>query len=68
MRLQKTDTCLHKMNILHHLLSQRCLLRKNKKSKAETNFPKVCDLFMKTVTKKADSLCRPLSDFVFDLF
>ncbi|ERJ96502.1 hypothetical protein RUMCAL_01134 [Ruminococcus callidus ATCC 27760] len=31
----------------------------------ETNFPKVCDLFMKTMTKKADSRCRPLSDLVF---
>lgn len=59
---------MHKMCVLHCLRSRQCLLWKNKKSKAETNFSKVCDSFMKTVTKKADSICRPLSDFVFDLF
>ena len=59
---------MHKMCVPHYLRPRQCPLQRNKKSKAETNFSKVCDLFMKTVTKKADSICRPLSDFVFDLF
>ena len=59
---------MHKMCVLHLLRVKQCPLQRNKKSKAETNFSIVCDSFMKTVTKKADSICRPLSDFVFDLF